>query len=49
MDVTAAQPELALDVSEADVEAPILFERRGWYYLIYRRRAASAPRAAAPS
>ena len=23
------------DLTEADVEAPILFERRGWYYLIY--------------
>lgn len=23
------------DLSEADVEAPILFERNGWYYLLY--------------
>jgi hypothetical protein len=23
------------DMTEADVEAPILFERRGWFYLIY--------------
>jgi hypothetical protein len=23
------------DITDADVEAPILFERRGWYYLVY--------------
>ena len=35
---SAALSDAALstgDLSEADVEAPILFERRGWYYLIY--------------
>ena len=34
MDATDARSTSG-DVSEADVEAPILFERRGWYYLIY--------------
>ena len=31
-----AEPHLSTgDLTEADVEAPMLFERRGWYYLVY--------------
>eukprot|EP00931_Biecheleriopsis_adriatica_P028574 TRINITY_DN17031_c0_g1_i1.p1 TRINITY_DN17031_c0_g1~~TRINITY_DN17031_c0_g1_i1.p1 ORF type:complete len:440 (+),score=64.77 TRINITY_DN17031_c0_g1_i1:26-1345(+) len=35
---TSSLPDAAAttgDLSEADVEAPMLFERKGWYYLIY--------------